>query len=191
MRKILYQDEYKNEYISELEAIYNLSPDMFYHMINRFIEPAKDMFKAPIGYLTFSTKTECMKVPERIKIYPATIWQPYFEVFILSNQKELLNQDSLKTHIDLITGEGQFPQIILIASNEKNKQKIQSLLTQVLPEQNDDMHYNAVVITRKDFHLDFEITKKLVIKDLSRKLKKLTSDTAVKRTEERIRKLLT
>jgi len=155
----MYHDEYKNEYISELEKIYNLNPEMFYHMINNFVKPDKGVFKELIGYLTFSTKTECIKIPERVKIYPATIWHPYFEVFILSNQKELLNQESLKTYIELITGEGQFPQIILIASNEKNKQKIQSLLAQVAPSKL-NINYNAVVVTRKDFLLNCESAKK-------------------------------
>ena len=118
-----------------------------------------------VGYMDFSTKTECLKIPEHDKIYPATIFHSYYEVFILSNQKDLLDQKSLKKHLDYITSENHFPQIIIIASGEKNRKKILSFLEHVLPQKTDDLNYNLAVVTSAEFNKAFDDLKDVAIKD--------------------------
>lgn len=93
MRKTLRFDDTKNVYIEKLEMLYYANPISFYIFIEILIQK-------PIFGMDFSNKTECVKLPEKEKIYPATIFHPYYEVFILSNQDILLNPESLKKHIE-------------------------------------------------------------------------------------------
>ena len=95
MRKTPNFDKTKNEYISKLEKLYLVNPVIFYAFIN-FLMQCEYL----VGYMDFSTKTECLKLPERDKIYPATIFHSYYEVFILSTQKDLLDQKSLKKYFE-------------------------------------------------------------------------------------------
>lgn len=114
MRRTPFFDRSKNEYITKLEKLYLVSPTIFYAFMNLLVKS-----DYTVGYMDFSNKTECLKLPEHEKIYPATIFHSYYEVFILSTQHILLNQESLKKHLDFITSEKHFPQILLIAANEK------------------------------------------------------------------------
>jgi len=160
MRKTPNFDKTKNEYISKLEKLYLVNPVIFYAFINSLMQ-----CEYLVGYMDFSTKTECLKLPERDKIYPATIFHSYYEVFILSTQKDLLDQKSLKKYLDYITSENHFPQIIIIASGEKNRQKIQSLLEPILPKKTDDLNYNLAVVTSAEFNKAFDDLKDVAIKD--------------------------
>lgn len=160
MRKTPDFDKTKNEYITKLEKLYNVNPQVFYGLINYFTKA--DYL---VGYMTFSSKTECLKIPEHEKIYPATIYHSYYEVFVLSTQHILLDQNSLKRHLDFITSEKHFPQIILIASNDKNKQKILQFLEQILPKKTDDINYNITLITSDEFDIAFDELKELALKD--------------------------
>ncbi len=170
MRRTPHFDKTKNEYITKLEKLYNVNPQVFYGLINYFTKA-----EYLIGYMDFSGKTEYVKLPEREKIYPATIWHSYYEVFILNNQSQLLNQESLKKHLDLITSENHFPQIILIASNDKNKQKIQQILEPVLPQKTDELNYNIAVISSDEFDKAFDELKEVAIKDTICKMNELLS----------------
>lgn len=160
MRRTPHFDKTKNEYITKLEKLYNVNPQFFYGLINYLIKS-----KYLVGYMDFSSKTECLKLPEHEKIYPATIYHSYYEVFVLSTQHILLNQNSIKRHIDFITSEKHFPQIILIASNDKNKQRILQFLEQILPKKTDDINYNITLITSDEFNTAFDELKEVALKD--------------------------
>ncbi len=160
MRKTLNFDESKNTYVSKLEKIYAISPVAFYDIINTLIGS-----ECYVGGLKFSAVTECVKLPERDKIYPATIFHPYYEVFILSEQNILLDQENLKKHIELIVGEKHFPQIILIASNKSNKAKVLSFLDRIIPSESDDINYNLVVVTDAEFNRVYATQKDIAIKE--------------------------
>lgn len=160
MRKTLDFDKSKNEYIKKLEKLYNVNPQVFYGLINYLTK--SDYI---VGYMDFSSKTECLKIPEHEKIYPATISHVYYEVFILSTQNILLDKVSLKKHLDFITSEKHFPQIILIASNEKNKEKIQQFLSSILPKKTDELNYNIALITSEEFDTAFDELKDVALKD--------------------------
>ena len=164
MRKTLNCDDTQNAHIRKLELLYNVNPWMFYSMID-------NLMKHPyaVGLPEFSHKTECVRLPDREKIYPATVWQPYYELYILDDQKELLNPESLKKHIDLITGEKRFPHILIITS-VKNQRKIQEQVTQYLPEKTDDMAYTIAVITNTKFNRTYARVKQLAYNDTSRQL---------------------
>lgn len=168
MRKTLNFDESKNTYVSKLEKIYAISPATFYDIINTLIGS-----ECYVGGLKFSAVTECVKLPERDKIYPATIFHPYYEVFILSNQDILLNQESLKKHIELITGEKHFPQIILVAANKSNKAKVLSSLDGISPPKSDDINYNLAVVTDAEFNRIYTFQKEIAIKDALSKINRL------------------
>ena len=168
MRKTPYFDKVKNEYISKLKKLYLVNPTIFYAFINYFIKG-----EYLVGYMDFSGKTECLKLPEHDKIYPATIFHSYYEVFILSCQKDLLDQQTLKKHLDYITSEKHFPQIILIATNEKNRQKILSFLENILPQKTDEVAYNLAVITNDEFNKAFDDLKDVAIKDTICKINEL------------------
>lgn len=168
MRKTPFFDKSKNEYVAKLEKLYLVNPTIFYAFINYLIKS-----EYAVGYMDFSSKTECLKLPEHEKIYPATIFHPYYEVFVLSTQHVLLDQKSLKKHLDFITSENHFPQIILIASNNKNKQKIQQLLEPILPKKTDDLNYNIVLITSDEFNVTFDDFKDVAIKDTICKMNNL------------------
>ncbi len=165
MRKTLNFDESKNTYVSKLEKIYAISPVAFYDIINTLIGS-----ECYVGGLKFSAVTECVKLPERDKIYPATIFHPYYEVFILSEQNILLDQENLKKHIELIVGEKHFPQIILIASNKSNKAKVLSFLDRIILSESDDINYNLVVVTDAEFNRTFAFQKDIAIKDTLRRI---------------------
>ena len=160
MRKTPDFDKTKNEYITKLEKLYNVNPQVFYSLINYLTKS-----EYIVGYMDFSSKTECLKLPEHEKIYPATIYHSYYEVFVLSTQHILLDQNSLKRHLDFITSENHFPQIILIASNDKNKQRILQFLEQILPKKTDDINYNITLITSNEFDTAFDELKEVAIKD--------------------------
>lgn len=160
MRKTPDFDKTKNEYITKLEKLYNVNPQVFYGLIN-YLTKSEYL----VGYMDFSSKTECLKIPEHEKIYPATIYHSYYEVFVLSTQHILLDQNSLKRHLDFITSEKHFPQIILIASNDKNKQRILQFLEQILPKKTDDINYNITLITSNEFDTAFDELKEVAIKD--------------------------
>lgn len=160
MRRTPFFDRSKNEYITKLEKLYNVNPQVFYGLIN-YLTKADYL----VGYMDFSNKTECLKIPEREKIYPATIYHSYYEVFVLSTQHILLDQNSLKRHLDFITSEKHFPQIILIASNDKNKQRILQFLEQILPKKTDDINYNITLITSDEFNTAFDELKEVALKD--------------------------
>lgn len=160
MRKTPHFDKTKNEYITKLEKLYTVNPAIFYAFINYIIK--SDYL---VGYLDFSAKTECIKLPERERIYPATIFHSYYEIFILSNQKELLDSKVLEKHLRFITSENHFPQIMLIATNDKNKQKILSMLDPILPKKTDDLNYNLAVITNAEFTKAYDDLKNIAIKD--------------------------
>lgn len=168
MRKTPDFDKTKNEYIKKLEKLYNVNPQVFYGLINYLIK--SDYL---VGYMDFSSKTECLKLPEHEKIYPATIFHSYYEVFVLSTQHILLDQISLKRHLDFITSEKHFPQIILIASNDKNKQKIQQILEPILPKKTDDVNYNIALITSDEFDAAFDELKDVALKDTICKMNEL------------------
>ncbi len=168
MRKTPFFDKSKNEYVAKLEKLYLVNPTIFYAFINYLIKS-----EYSVGYMDFSSKTECLKLPEHEKIYPATIFHPYYEVFVLSTQHVLLDQKSLKKYLDFITSENHFPQIILIASNNKNKQKIQQLLEPILPKKTDDLNYNIVLITSDEFNVTFDDFKDVAIKDTICKMNNL------------------
>ena len=168
MRKTLNFDESKNTYVSKLEKIYAISPVAFYDIINTLIGS-----ECYVGGLKFSAVTECVKLPERDKIYPATIFHPYYEVFILSEQNILLDQENLKKHIELIVGEKHFPQIILIASNKSNKAKVLSFLDRIIPSKSDDINYNLVVVTDAEFNRIFALQKDIAIKETLSKINRL------------------
>ena len=170
MRKTPFFDKSKNEYVVKLKKLYLVNPTIFYGFINYLINN-----KYAVGYMDFSSKTECLKLPEHEKIYPATIFHPYYEVFVLSTQHILLDQKSLKKHLDFITSEKHFPQIILIASNEKNKERIQQLLEPVLPTKTDDINYNIVLVTSDEFDAAFDELKDVAIKDTIYKMNDLLS----------------
>ena len=160
MRKTPNFDKTKNEYITKLEKLYNVNPQVFYSLIN-YLTKSEYL----VGYMDFSGKTECLKLPEHEKIYPATIYHSYYEVFVLSTQHILLDQNSLKRHLDFITSEKHFPQIILIASNDKNKQRILQFLEQILPKKTDDINYNITLITSDEFNTAFDELKEVALKD--------------------------
>lgn len=160
MRKTLNFNESKNTYVSKLEKIYAISPATFYDIINTLIGS-----ECYIGGLKFSAVTECVKLPERDKIYPATIFHNYYEVFILSEQNILLDQENLKKHIELIVGEKHFPQILLIAANKKNMEFVLSNLAYILPPKTDDTNYNLSVITSAEFNRVFATHKDIAIKE--------------------------
>ena len=160
MRKTPHFDKTKNEYIKKLEKLYNVNPQVFYGLINYLTK--SDYI---VGYMDFSSKTECLKIPEHEKIYPATIFHTYYEVFILSTQKDLLNQDSLKKHLDYITSEKHFPQIILIASNDKNKENIEKILNSTLPIKSEELDYNLALITADEFNKAYDELKEVALKD--------------------------
>ena len=160
MRKTPHFDKTKNEYIKKLEKLYNVNPQVFYGLINYLTK--SDYI---VGYMDFSSKTECLKIPVHEKIYPATIFHTYYEVFILSTQKDLLNQDSLKKHLDYITSEKHFPQIILIASNDKNKGKIEKILNSTLPIKSEELDYNLALITADEFNKAYDELKEVALKD--------------------------
>lgn len=160
MRKTLNFDESQNTYVSKLEKIYAISPVTFYDLINTLIGS-----ECRICGLNFSAVTECVKLPERDKIYPATIFHPYYEVFILNDQEILLNQESLKKHIELIVGEKHFPQIMLIAANKKNMEVVLSNLVDILPPKTDDTNYNLSVITSAEFNRVYATHKDIAIKE--------------------------
>ena len=160
MRKTLNFDESKNTYVSKLEKIYAINPVAFYDIINTLIGS-----ECYVGGLKFSAVTECVQLPERDKIYPATIFHPYYEVFILSDQNILLDHKALKKHIELIVGEKHFPQIILIASNKSNKAKVSSFLDRIIPSESDDINYNLVVVTDAEFNRIFAFQKDIAIKE--------------------------
>ena len=170
MRRTPFFDKSKNEYVAKLEKLYLVNPTIFYALINYLIKS-----EYAVGYMDFSNKTECLKLPEHEKIYPATIFHPYYEVFVLSTQHILLDQKSLKKHLDFITSEKHFPQIILIASNEKNKHKTQQLLDPVLPKKTDDLNYNIVLVTSDEFNAAFDELKDVAIKDTISKMNDLLS----------------
>ena len=167
MRKTLNFDESKNTYVSKLEKIYAISPATFYDIINTLIGS-----KYYVGGLKFSAVTECVKLPERDKIYPATIFHPYYEVFILSDQNILLDKENLKKHIGLIVGEKHFPQIILIAANKKNMKVILSNLVDIIPQKTDDTNYNLSVITSTEFNRIYTFQKEIAIKDALSKIRR-------------------
>ena len=173
MRKTPHFDKTKNEYISKLEKLYLVNPSIFYAFINYLVKCKYTECEYLVGYMDFSTKTECLKLPERDKIYPATIYHSYYEVFILSTQKDLLDQKTLKKHLDYITSENHFPQIIIIASGEKNRQKIESLLEPILPQRTDDLNYNLAVVTTAEFNKAFDDIKDIAIKDTIFKMNSL------------------
>lgn len=160
MRRTPFFDKSKNEYITKLEKLYLVSPTIYYAFMNLMIKS-----DYPVGYMDFSNKTECIKLPEHEKIYPATIFHSYYEVFILSNQKELLDSRVLEKHLRFITSENHFPQIMLIATNDKNKQKILSMLDHILPKKTDDLNYNLAVITNAEFTKAYDDIKDVAIKD--------------------------
>ena len=160
MRRMPFCDKTKNEYVTKLEKLYLVNPTIFYALINYLIKS-----EWAVGYMDFSNKTECLKLPEHDKIYPATIYHSYYEVFILSNQTKILDQQSLKKHLDYITSEKHFPQIFIIATSEKNRKKILSFLDSILPQKTDDVSYNLAVITRDEFNKAFEDLKEIAIKD--------------------------
>ena len=166
MRKTLRFDDTKNVYIEKLEMLYYANPISFYIFIEILVQK-------PIFGMDFSNKTECVKLPEKEKIYPATIFHPYYEVFILSNQDILLNQESLKKHIELITGEKHFPQIILVASNKSNKAKVLSSLDGISPPKSDDINYNLAVVTDAEFNRIYTFQKEIAIKDALSKINRL------------------
>jgi len=160
MRKTPFFDKSKNEYVEKLEKLYLVNPTIFYALINYLIKG-----EYAVGYMDFSTKTECLKLPEHEKIYPATIFHSYYEIFILSTQHILLNQKSLKKYLDYITSEKHFPQILVIATSEKNRQKILSFLDSILPQKTDDVSYNLALITSDEFNKAFDDLKDVAIKD--------------------------
>lgn len=168
MRKTPFFDKSKNEYVEKLEKLYLVNPTIFYALINYLIKS-----EYAVGYMDFSTKTECLKLPEHEKIYPATIFHSYYEVFILSTQHILLNQKSLKKHLDYITSEKHFPQILVIATSEKNRQKILSFLDSILPQKTDDVSYNLALITSDEFNKAFDDLKDVAIKDTISKMNAL------------------
>lgn len=81
----------KNDYITKLKNLYLVNPEIFYAFINHLTK-AKHL----VGYMDFVNKMGCIKLPKHDKICPALIYHCYYQVFILSNQKKLLNQQSLK-----------------------------------------------------------------------------------------------
>lgn len=168
MRKTLNFKESKNTYVSKLEKIYAISPATFHDIINTLIGS-----ECYVGGLNFSAVTECVKLPERDKIYPATIFHPYYEVFILNDQEILLNQESLKKHIELIVGEKHFPQILLIAANKKNMKVILSNLVNILPPKTDDTNYNLSVITSAEFNRVYATHKDIAIMDTLSKIRRV------------------
>ncbi len=168
MRKTPFFDKSKNEYVEKLEKLYLVNPTIFYALINYLIKS-----EYAVGYMDFSTKTECLKLPEHEKIYPATIFHSYYEVFILSTQHILLNQKSLKKHLDYITSEKHFTQILVIATSEKNRQKILSFLDSILPQKTDDVSYNLALITSDEFNKAFDDLKDVAIKDTISKMNAL------------------
>ena len=112
-------------------------------------------------------------MPERDKIYPATIFHPYYEVFILSEQNILLDQENLKKHIELIVGEKHFPQILLIAANKKNMEVVLSNLVDILPPKTDDTNYNLSVITSAEFNRVYATHKDIAIMDALSKIRRV------------------
>lgn len=168
MRKTLNFDESKNTYVSKLEKIYAINPVAFYDIINTLIGS-----ECYVGGLKFSAVTECVQLPERDKIYPATIFHPYYEVFILSDQNILLDHKALKKHIELIVGEKHFPQILLIAANKKNMEVVLSNLVDILPTKTDDTNYNLSVITSAEFNRVYAIHKDIAIMDALSKIRRV------------------
>lgn len=167
MRKTLNFDESKNTYVSKLEKIYAISPIAFYDTVNALI--GSDCY---VGGLKFSAVTECVKLPEREKIYPATIFHPYYEIFILSDQNILLDKENLKKHIELILDEKHFPQIMLIAANKKNMKVILSNLVDIIPPKTDDTNYNLSVITSTEFNRVYATHKDIAIMDTLSKIRR-------------------
>ena len=168
MRKTLNFDESKNTYVSKLEKIYAINPVAFYDIINTLIGS-----ECYVGGLKFSAVTECVQLPERDKIYPATIFHPYYEVFILSDQNILLDHKALKKHIELIVGEKHFPQILLIAANKKNMEVVLSNLVDILPTKTDDTNYNLSVITSAEFNRVYATHKDIAIMDALSKIRRV------------------
>ena len=168
MRKTLNFDESKNTYVSKLEKIYAINPVAFYDIINTLIGS-----ECYVGGLKFSAVTECVQLPERDNIYPATIFHPYYEVFILSDQNILLDHKALKKHIELIVGEKHFPQILLIAANKKNMEVVLSNLVDILPTKTDDTNYNLSVITSAEFNRVYATHKDIAIMDALSKIRRV------------------
>lgn len=168
MRKTMNFDESRNAYLTKLERLYAVNSRAFYGLINHLMNSG-----TCVGGVSFSSKTECIKLPEREKIYPATIFHPYYEVFILNNQETLQNQESLKKHIELIVGENHFPQILLLASSIKNKDKIQRELVAIMPPKTDKTKYNLTVITKSEFDDAYNTFCAQAIKDTLYRISKL------------------
>lgn len=168
MRKTMNFDESRNAYLTKLERLYTVNSRAFYGLINHLMDS-----EGCVGGVSFSAKTECIKLPKRECIYPATIFHPYYEVFILNDQKVLLKPESLQKHIELIAGENHFPQIILLASSIKNKNKIQSELGAILPPKTDKTNYNLTVITKSEFNDAYNAFRTQAIKDTLGKIRKL------------------
>ena len=148
MRWILDFDKTKNVYIAKLEQLYNVNPRCFYSLIDVFLD-----HEYQIGEAEFSHKTECLvRSPDIKKIYPATISQPCYQLFVLSNEQDLLNAETLKKYIMLIiTRQRGFPHILII-TDEKHKQQIKQQIEQYLPQQTDELCYTVGVITDQEFN---------------------------------------
>ncbi|MCQ2581323.1 MAG: hypothetical protein MJ164_04125 [Alphaproteobacteria bacterium] len=167
MRQTLNYDNSKNKYITKLQKLYSINPYAFYKIINTLFK-----HKRPVGELYFSHKTECVHLPTKGKIYPATIWHPYYEIYVLDNQKELLDPEYIKKHISLITDTDQFPHILVI-TNAKNHQKIQQQIEQYLPKQTDDIHYTIAIITSDEFNNTYADIMNNAIKDTLNKIQRV------------------
>ena len=171
MRKTLDFDNTKNTYIAKLEKLYNVNPRMFYGLIHSLITPDYS-----VGFLDFSHKTECVHLPDREKIYPATVWHPYYELFILDDPKVLSNVQMLKKHIDLITSEGHFPQILIITTSDKMRHKIQQRIEPILLKKTDDITYNIAIITNHEFNKTYNGLKQIAINDTLCQMNRLLND---------------
>lgn len=157
----------KNEHLAKLEKIYDINPRCFFGFI--------DLLLNRHSWISFQGKVECrVRSPKLERIYPAVAQLAGGFLFVLDNEKILLNPEKLKMYITLITTRQQGCPRILVITSDEHKTEITEQIAQYLPEQINGVCYDIGLIDESGFNKAYEHVKKLAVKDTMKKLKRLS-----------------